>query len=82
MCESERNGNCFPKILDAYIARGKPIVPTRVCSRTQRNSCSATREDVNATQKRIFYLNYGAGCRAESNPVFVRWSDETTNELR
>ena len=32
------------------------------------------REEVNAKQKRIFDLNYGVGCRAESHPVFVRGS--------
>lgn len=40
------------------------------------------REDFNATQKRIFCLNYGVGCRAESNPIFVRWFGQTTNQFR
>jgi len=43
------------------------------------------REEVNAKQKRIFdinYGNYGVGFRAESNPVFVRWFGQSTNQLR
>ncbi len=40
------------------------------------------REEVNAKQKRIFDLNYGMGCRAESNPVFVRWFGQSANHLR
>ena len=40
------------------------------------------REEVNAKQERIFDLNYGVGCRAESNPVFVRWFGQSTNQLR
>lgn len=42
-------------------------------------------EEVNAKQKRIFdinYDNYGVGCRAQSNPVFVRWFGQSTNQFR
>ena len=42
------------------------------------------REEVNAKQKRIFdiiYGNYGVGCRAESNPVFVARFGQSTNQL-
>lgn len=45
------------------------------------------REEVDVKQKRIFdinynYGNYVVGYRAESNPVFVRWFGQSTNQLR
>jgi hypothetical protein len=59
-----------------------PVYPREFAVARRKILVVLGQEDLNATQKRSFYLNYGVGCRAQSNPVFVRWFGQTTNQFR
>jgi hypothetical protein len=79
----ERKSNFFSEIPPCVASRvAHRLYPREFALARREILVVLAREDVNATQKRTFYLNYGVGCRAESNPVFVRWSSQTTNQLR
>jgi hypothetical protein len=59
-----------------------PVYPREFAVARRKILMVLAREDFNATQKRSFYLNYGVGCRFQSDPVFVCWFGQTTNQLR
>jgi len=70
---------------DSSSIGGRRAVELAELLRTQVANDGPAREEVNVKQKRIFDINcsnYGVGCRAESDRVFVRWFGQSTNQLR